>query len=78
MFRRKLSPICPSDYVLHILEYGCVSECCFLVATIYIERLKRAGHVVRLTSTSLQRLFGVAVMVAAKFSEDCQVSNNRW
>ncbi len=55
-----------------------MSECCFLLAIIYIERLKLAGHVVRLTSTSLQRLLGVAVMVAAKFIDDIHVTNMCW
>jgi hypothetical protein len=77
-FEGKLSPICPSKYVSHIFKYGCVSECCFLVSIIYIERLKLAGHVVRLTSTSLQRLLGVAVMVAAKFLEDSHIANKLW
>ncbi len=77
-FEGKLSPICPSEYVRHIQKYGCMSECCFLFATIYIERLKLAGHVVRLTSTSLQRLLGVAVMVAAKFIDDSTSGNKRW
>ena len=62
----------------HIQKYERVSECCFLFAIIYIERLKLAGHVVRLTSTSLQRLLGVAVMVAAKFIDDSNFGNKRW
>jgi hypothetical protein len=77
-FEGKLSPICPSKYVQHILEYACVSECCVLFAVIYIERLKLAGHIIRLTSTSLQRLLGVAVMVAAKFIEDTPQRNKWW
>ena len=77
-FEGKLSPICPSEYVQHILEYGRVSECCFLVALIYIERLKLAGHVVRISSMSLQRLLGVAVMVATKFIDDTSLANSCW
>jgi hypothetical protein len=77
-FEGALSSICPSKYVRHIQKYGCVSESCFLIAIIYLERLKLAGHVVRLTSSSLQRLLGVAVMVAAKFLEDFVLENQRW
>ena len=68
----------PSRYVQRISKYGRVSECCFLVAVIYIERLKVAGHAVRLSSTSLQRLLGVAVMVAAKFLDEPFYANKWW
>ncbi len=77
-FEGSRSPITASKYVKRILKYGCVSECCFLVAIIYIERLKRAGHAVRLSSTSLQRLLAVAVMVAAKFFDEPYFSNKWW
>jgi hypothetical protein len=77
-FEGKSSPIRPSEYVRHIQKYGRVSESCFLVAIIYIERLALAGHIVCPTSSSLQRLLGVAVMVAAKFLEDFVLENKRW
>jgi hypothetical protein len=77
-FEGTLSSIRPSEYVRHIQEYGCVSESCFLVAMIYIERLKLTGHTVRPSSFSLQRLVGVAVMVAANFLEDFVLENKRW
>ena len=77
-FEGSRSPIAASKYVQRILKYGRVSECCFLVAIIYIERLKLAGHAVRLSSTSLQRLLAVAVMVAAKFLDEPYYSNKWW
>ncbi len=77
-FEGTLSSIRPSEYVRHIQKHGRVSESCFLVAMIYIERLKLAGHIVRPSSSSLQRLLGVAVMVAAKFLEDFVLENQRW
>jgi hypothetical protein len=77
-FKGKSTSIRLSEYVRHIQKYGNISESCFLVAIIYIERLKLSGHVVRLTSSSLQRLLGVAVMVAAKFLEDIVYANKRW
>ena len=45
---------------------------------IYIERIKLAGHTLRLSSTSLQRLLAVAVMVAAKFLDEPFYSNKWW
>ncbi len=77
-FEGKRSPINPARYVRRILKYGRVSECCFLVAIIYIERIKVAGHAVRLSSTSLQRLLAVAVMVAAKFLDEPFYANKWW
>jgi hypothetical protein len=77
-FEGKRSPIGPTRYVQRILKYGRVSECCFLVAIIYIERLKVTGHAVRLSSTSLQRLLAVSVMVAAKFLDEPFYSNKWW
>ena len=77
-FEGTRSPIAASKYVQRILKYGRVSECCFLVAVVYIERLKLAGHAVRLSSTSLQRLLAVAVMVAAKFLDEPYYSNKWW
>ena len=72
------SPISASRYVQRIMKYGRVSECCVLIAVIYIERIKLAGHVLRLSSTSLQRLLAVAVMVAAKFFDEPFYSNKWW
>jgi hypothetical protein len=72
------SPISASKYIQRILKYGRVSECCVLIAVIYIERIRLAGHVVRLSSTSLQRLLAVAVMVAAKFFDEPFYSNKWW
>ena len=77
-FEGNRSPITASKYVQRILKYGRVSECCFLVAVIYIERLKLAGHAIRLSSTSLQRLLAVAVMVAAKFLDEPFYANKWW
>ena len=77
-FEGKKSPIAASKYVERILKYGRVSECCFLVAIIYIERLKLAGYAVRLSSTSLQRMLAVAVMVASKFLDEPYYSNKWW
>ncbi len=77
-FEGKMSSIGPSRYVQRILKYGRVSECCFLVAIIYIERLKVAGNAVRLSSTSLQRLLAVAVMLAAKFLDEPFYANKWW
>ena len=77
-FEGARSPITASKYIQRILKYGRVSECCFLVAIIYIERLKLNGHAIRLSSTSLQRLLAVAAMVAAKFLDEPFYSNKWW
>ena len=77
-FEGKRSPIGPSRYIQRILKYGRVSECCFLIAIIYIERIKVAGYAARLSSTSLQRLLAVAVMVASKFLDEPFYANKWW
>ena len=59
-----------SDYVQHILKYGEVSEYCFLVAIVYLDRLKHQEHSICLTSRTLHRLLLVAVLTAAKFLDD--------
>jgi hypothetical protein len=67
-----------SDYVRRIMKYGDISECCIFVAAIYIDRLNAAGHTVHLSSTTMQRLLLVAVLIAAKFLEDIFFSNKWW
>lgn len=45
---------------------------------IYIDRLNAAGHAAHLSSTTLQRLLLVAVLVATKFLEDSFHCNKWW
>ena len=55
-----------------------MSDCCFLVGLVYLDRLKQHEPALRITPTSLQRLLLVAVMLAAKFLEDAAIPNKWW
>ena len=55
-----------------------MSESCFLVGLVYLDRLKQREPALRLTPTSLQRLLLVAVMLAAKFLEDASIPSKWW
>eukprot|EP00292_Cryptomonas_paramecium_P015861 CAMPEP_0113696040 /NCGR_PEP_ID=MMETSP0038_2-20120614/21251_1 /TAXON_ID=2898 /ORGANISM="Cryptomonas paramecium" /LENGTH=207 /DNA_ID=CAMNT_0000618683 /DNA_START=35 /DNA_END=654 /DNA_ORIENTATION=+ /assembly_acc=CAM_ASM_000170 len=68
----------PSEYVERIFNYSEVSESCILVAILYLERLKKKVVDLHITSTSIQRLLLVAVMIAAKFLEDRPTCNSWW
>jgi hypothetical protein len=61
-----------------MLRYSRLSPCCFVIALIYLERLKRKEDSIFVTSTTFQRLLLVAVMVAAKFLDDYYESNKHW
>ena len=61
-----------------MLRYSGLSPCCFVIALIYLERLKRREASVCLTSVTFQRLLLVAVMTAAKFLDDFYESNKHW
>ena len=60
------------------MKYANISESCFFVAVIYMDRLNEMGHPVPLSSTTMQRLLLVTVMVAAKFLDDIYFSNKWW
>ena len=70
--------ILASAYVRRMLRYSRLSPCCFVIALIYLERLKRKEASIFMTSTTFQRLLLVAVMVAAKFLDDYYESNKHW
>ena len=67
-----------SRYVERMCKYTGVSPCCFVVAVMYMERLRQRLPSLLLTSRTLQRLLIVAVMTASKFLEDFDLSNSTW
>jgi hypothetical protein len=69
-----------SYYATRICQYSGVSHCCFIAALIYLERYLKLEEPrsLLLTSKTLQRLFLVAVMTAAKFLEDECLLNSSW
>jgi len=77
-FEGEKAPVRAGAYVRRIAKYGGCSECCFAIGLIYLKRLKRRESTVCLTSCNFQRLFLVAVMLAAKFLDDSYYSNKHW
>lgn len=74
-------PIKASDYMNRIVQYTMCSACCIIVAVVYLERLKKVvGPRTRvyLHSYNIQRLFAVAVMLAAKYLDDLHFDNKHW
>lgn len=77
-FEGEKAPVRAGAYVRRIAKYGGCSACCFAIGLIYLKRLKRRESTVCLTSCNFQRLFLVAVMLAAKFLDDSYYSNKHW
>ena len=77
-FEGEKAPVSARSYVRRIAKYGGCSACCFAIGLIYLKRLKRRENSVCLTSRNFQRLFLVAVMLAAKFLDDSYYSNKHW
>jgi hypothetical protein len=77
-FEGDKAPVRAGAYVRRIAKYGGCSACCFAIGLIYLKRLKRRENSVCLTSCNFQRLFLVAVMLAAKFLDDSYYSNKHW
>lgn len=67
-----------SNYLKRMIRYGKCSECCIIVALIYMTRLKKRHTGVCITSCNMQRLLLVAVMVAHKYFDDMYFSNEHW
>jgi hypothetical protein len=67
-----------SNYLMRMIRYGKCSECCVIVALIYMTRLKKRHTSVCITSCNMQRLLLVAVMVAHKYLDDIYFSNEHW
>lgn len=68
----------PGVYVSRMLKYGQASPCCFVVAMIYLERLKERLPSACLTSFNMQRLLLTLVMLASKYLDDYYCSNRQW
>ena len=67
-----------SNYLRRIAKYCGASSCCFVVAVMYLERVKIIDPRMVLTSRTVQRLLLVAVMTAVKYLEDVSILNSRW
>ena len=61
-----------------MVKYSGASSSCFVVAALYLERVKALHPGMVLTSRTLQRLLLVVVMTATKYLEDVTFDNSRW
>jgi len=77
-------PLKPSAYVQRMLEYSEASPCTFVLATVFLQRLKSMGGngatdtTLRLTSYNIQRLLLTATAVACKMYDEPCASNKQW
>ena len=77
-------PLKPSAYVQRILEYSGASPCTFVLATVFLQRLKSLGGngatdtKLRLTSYNIQRLLLTATALACKMYDEPYASNKQW
>lgn len=78
IFHSKESPFNVSYYCNRIYKYSRASPSCFVVALIYLERIRNRNPNLYLTSRNMQRLLLVAVMVAVKFLDDSCHPNRYW
>ena len=75
---RKPCPLKPSAYLHRMLQYTNASPCTFLIAVVYLQRLKDQTGTLRLTAYNYQRFLLTAVMVASKTYDDFYASNKQW
>eukprot|EP00178_Gracilaria_changii_P028041 TRINITY_DN949_c0_g1_i1.p1 TRINITY_DN949_c0_g1~~TRINITY_DN949_c0_g1_i1.p1 ORF type:complete len:590 (+),score=125.18 TRINITY_DN949_c0_g1_i1:261-1772(+) len=61
--------------VEHILNNTAISASALVLACIYVDRVSAAAAQLFVTRTNVQRLFGVAFMLAAKWHEDAYYSS---
>lgn len=78
VFEGQKAPVTAGSYVRRIVKYSGCSVCCLAVGLIYLKRLQCREASVCLTSCNFQRLFLVAVMLAAKFLDDEYYCNKDW
>jgi len=77
-------PLKPSAYVQRIVEYSEASPCTFVLATVFLQRLKSLGGngatdtKLRLTSYNIQRLLLTATALACKMYDEPYASNKQW
>jgi len=58
------------DYVLRLWKYFQCSEECFVVALVYLGRMKKACPFLRINAYCVHRLVATALLLAAKFCDD--------
>jgi hypothetical protein len=75
---RRPCPLKPSAYLRRMLQYTNASPCTFLIAVVYLQRLKDQTGTLRLTAYNYQRFLLTAVMVASKTYDDFYASNKQW
>ena len=77
-------PLQPSAYVQRILQYSAASPCNFVIATVFLQRVKDMSvngandTVLRLTSYNIQRLLLTATLLANKMYDEPFDSNKQW
>lgn len=63
------APISILDYLIRVRRYSTCSNCCFVVALIYLDRAQRNASIV-VDSLNVHRLIITSIMIASKFYED--------
>ena len=66
-------------YVRRIMKYGECSPCNVVIALLYLQRIQQDSCAfVHLSSTNMQRLLLIAIMVASKIHDDIHFPNKFW
>lgn len=65
-----------ADYLQRLLRYMYCSDECYVLALIYLDRIRERTTWLEVNSRSIHRLFLTGVVVAAKFFEDKYYKNS--
>lgn len=65
-----------AEYLQRMLKYMYCSDECYVLALIYLDRIRERAAWLEINSRSIHRLFLTGVVVAAKFFEDKYYKNS--
>jgi len=68
-------PIGVGEYVERLHKYFLCSDACFVLASVYIERLVRRCPSFAVCTLTFHRLLATSLMISAKFQDDTYYSN---
>jgi len=75
-FHARIEPkIGVCDYLCRLQQFFRCSECCHVVALVYIDRMANLHPEITVTTRSIHRLLAVATVIGAKFLDDVYFSN---
>jgi hypothetical protein len=67
-----------NDYIDRLASYLHISDSCFLLALIYIDRLTDGKSEVKIDAFSIHRLCAVSLILAMKFNDDVILHKNKF